>query len=162
MCMHATLLESCATICDPMDCNLSAFPVHGILQVRIWEWIAMPFSRSSCQSEDQILVSYISCNGRWLLYHQHCLIFLQFCFCFRYFETLWFGIYTFRIAMSSWHIYFFIIIYCPSLPLGIFFLKSTLTHNNLAIPPFLINITMMSLFILLIYVIVFELFVNCI
>ena len=54
--------------------------------------------------------------------------------------------FTITITMSSWPIYFFIIIYCPSLSLGIFFLKSTLTHNNLAILPFLINITMICLF----------------
>ena len=37
------------SVCDPMDCSLPGFSVHGILQVRIVEWIAISFSRgSSC------------------------------------------------------------------------------------------------------------------
>ena len=37
--------QSCRTLCDPMDCSLSGSTVHGILQARILEWVAMPFSR---------------------------------------------------------------------------------------------------------------------
>ena len=33
---------------DPMDCSLSDSSVHGILQARILEWVAIPFSRGSC------------------------------------------------------------------------------------------------------------------
>ena len=32
--------QSCPTLCDPVDCNLLGFSVHGILQARILEWIA--------------------------------------------------------------------------------------------------------------------------
>ena len=39
--------ESCPTLCDPMD-----YTVHGILQVRIMEWVALPFSRGSSQPRD--------------------------------------------------------------------------------------------------------------
>ena len=35
------------TLCDPMDCSLSGFSVHGILQARILEWVAIPFPRES-------------------------------------------------------------------------------------------------------------------
>ena len=35
--------------CDPVDCSLPGSPVHGISQVRILEWIAIPFSRGSFQ-----------------------------------------------------------------------------------------------------------------
>ena len=42
MCPHAKLLQLCLTFCDPMDCNPPGFSVHGILQARILEWIAMP------------------------------------------------------------------------------------------------------------------------
>ena len=35
-------LQSCPTLCDPMDCNLPGSSVHGILQARILEWVAMP------------------------------------------------------------------------------------------------------------------------
>ena len=37
--------QSCPTLCNPMDCSLPGFSVHWILQARILEWIAIPFSR---------------------------------------------------------------------------------------------------------------------
>ena len=36
--------QSCPTLCDPMDCSLPGFAVHGILQARIPEWVAILFS----------------------------------------------------------------------------------------------------------------------
>ena len=39
--------QSCLTLCDPMD-----YKIHGILQVRILEWVAVPFSRVSSQPRD--------------------------------------------------------------------------------------------------------------
>ena len=39
--------QSCPTLCKPMDCNLPGSSVHGILQARILEWVAIPFSRGS-------------------------------------------------------------------------------------------------------------------
>ena len=39
MCVLVT--ESCLTLCDPMDCSPPSFSVHGILQARILEWIAI-------------------------------------------------------------------------------------------------------------------------
>ena len=46
-----------------------ALHVHGILQARILEWVAMPFSRGSSRPRDQIRVSYVSFTGRRVLYH---------------------------------------------------------------------------------------------
>ena len=46
--------QSCPTLCDPMDCSLPGFSVHGILQARILEWIAIPSSRGSSQPRDHI------------------------------------------------------------------------------------------------------------
>ena len=43
--------------------------VHGILQARILEWVAMPSSRGSSQPRDRTSISYVSCIGRWVLYH---------------------------------------------------------------------------------------------
>ena len=40
-CAHAQLL-SCIQLCDPMDCSPPGSSVHGILQARILEWVAMP------------------------------------------------------------------------------------------------------------------------
>ena len=45
-------IELCPTWCDPMDCNLEGFSFHGILEVRILEWVAMPFSRGSSLPRD--------------------------------------------------------------------------------------------------------------
>ena len=39
--------QSCLTLCNPMNCSLPGSSVHGILQARILEWIAMPSSRGS-------------------------------------------------------------------------------------------------------------------
>ena len=48
--------ESCfATLCNPMD-----YTVHGILQARILEWVAVPFSTGSSQPRDQTPVSCIA------------------------------------------------------------------------------------------------------
>ena len=47
--------QSCPTLCRPMD-----YTVHGILQARILEWVAFPFSRGSSQPRDQTQVSGIA------------------------------------------------------------------------------------------------------
>ena len=39
--------QSCPTFCDPMDCSLPGSSSHQILQARILEWIAIPFSRGT-------------------------------------------------------------------------------------------------------------------
>ena len=43
------VVQSCPTLCDPMDCSLSGSSLHGILQARILEWVAIHFSRGSSQ-----------------------------------------------------------------------------------------------------------------
>ena len=48
------------TLCDPVDCSLPGSSVHGILQTRILEWVATPFSRGSAQARDQTWVSCIA------------------------------------------------------------------------------------------------------
>ena len=47
--------QSCLTLCDTMD-----YRVHGILQARILEWVAFPFSRESSQPRDQTQASHIA------------------------------------------------------------------------------------------------------
>ena len=60
-------LLSCVQIfCDLMDCSPLASSVHGILQARILEWVAISFSRGSSQPRDWTCISYI---GRRILYH---------------------------------------------------------------------------------------------
>ena len=47
--------QSCLTLCDLMD-----YTVHGILQARILEWVAVPFSRGYSQPRDGTQVSHIA------------------------------------------------------------------------------------------------------
>ena len=49
--------QSCLTICDPVDCSPPGSSVHGMLQARILEWVAMLSSRGSSQPRDQTQVS---------------------------------------------------------------------------------------------------------
>ena len=49
------VIQLCLTLCDPMD-----YTVHGILQARILEWVAIPFSRGFSQPKDQTQVSCIA------------------------------------------------------------------------------------------------------
>ena len=49
----------CLTLCNPMDCSPPGFSVHGILQARILEWVAIPFPRGSSQCKNWTQVSLI-------------------------------------------------------------------------------------------------------
>ena len=60
----AKSLQSCPTLCDPIDCSPPGSPVPGILQARILQWVAMPSSRGSSKRRDQTQVSRIA--GRFL------------------------------------------------------------------------------------------------
>ena len=70
-CVCAKSLLSCLTLCDPMDLSPPGSSVNGILQARILEWVAMPSSRRSSELRDRTRVSYVSCIGRWVIYHWH-------------------------------------------------------------------------------------------
>ena len=52
--------QSCLTLCDPMDWSLWGSSIHGILQARILEWVAISFSRGSSQPRDRTQVSHIA------------------------------------------------------------------------------------------------------
>ena len=52
--MHTKLLQACLTLCNPKDCSPPGSSVQGVLQARIREWVAMPFSRGSSWSRDRI------------------------------------------------------------------------------------------------------------
>ena len=73
-CVHAQLLQSFLTLCNPMNCCPPGCSVHGIITARILEWVAMLSSKGPSWPRDQTLVSYSSCMGRWILYHWHCLL----------------------------------------------------------------------------------------
>ena len=61
------VVQSCPTLCDPMDCSLPGSSVHGILQARILEWVTISFSRGSSQPRDRTQVSRIGgrCFNLW-------------------------------------------------------------------------------------------------
>ena len=52
--------QSCPTLCNPMDYSPPVSSVHGILQARILEWVAVLFSRGSFQPRDQTQFSHIA------------------------------------------------------------------------------------------------------
>ena len=56
----AKSLQLCSTLCNPMDCSPTGSSVHGILQARILEWVAMSSSRGSSWPRDQTHVSWKS------------------------------------------------------------------------------------------------------
>ena len=69
--MHACLVtQSCPTLCNSMDCSPPGSSVHGILQARILKWVAIPSSRGSSKPRDRTHLSYVSCIGWWIPYHQ--------------------------------------------------------------------------------------------
>ena len=65
--------QSCPTLCDPMDCSLQGFCVHGIFQARVLEWVVISFSRESSWLRDRTRVSHVA--GRrfnvWANYTVH-------------------------------------------------------------------------------------------
>ena len=74
-CSHSVLCAQslqalCPTLCGLMDCSLPGSTVHGILQARLLKWVAVPSSIGSSQPRNQMCVSYVSCIGRQVLYHQ--------------------------------------------------------------------------------------------
>ena len=58
--LNWTKVASVLSLCDPMDCSPPGSSVHGILQVRVMEWVATPSSRVSSQPRDRTHVSYVS------------------------------------------------------------------------------------------------------
>ena len=62
--------QSCATLCDPMDYSLPGSSVHGILQARVLEWVAIPFSRGSSQPRDGTHISWVPLHLLHLLHWQ--------------------------------------------------------------------------------------------
>ena len=60
---ESEVAQSCPTLYDPMDCSPPGSAIHGILQARVLEWVAIPFSRGSSQPRDQTQVSRSAGRG---------------------------------------------------------------------------------------------------
>ena len=58
--MHDKSLQSCPTLCDPMDGSPLGSYVHGILQARILEWVTISSYRGSSRPRDRTQVSCIA------------------------------------------------------------------------------------------------------
>ena len=54
------IVQSYLTLCNPVDCSLPDSPVHGILEARLLEWVAIRFSRGSSWPRDRTWVSCIA------------------------------------------------------------------------------------------------------
>ena len=100
-----------------MDCSLLGSSLHGILQARILEWVAISFSRGSSQPRDQTQVSSIA--GRFLtIWAIRETIYII------YYYILYYIIYNIHYINISWYIHILTYIYtCPqflkfSLPSG--------------------------------------------
>ena len=65
--VKAPVAQSCLTLCDPMDYSPPGFSVHGILQARILEWAAIPFSKGIFLTQGR---NSGNLHCRWILYHQ--------------------------------------------------------------------------------------------
>ena len=53
------IVQSCLTLCDPMDCSFPGSSIHGILQAKVLEWVAISFSRGSSWLRDWTRISHI-------------------------------------------------------------------------------------------------------
>ena len=56
---RSEVTQPCLNLCVPMDCSLPGSSIHGIFQARIWEWVAISFSRRSSWPRDWTQVSCI-------------------------------------------------------------------------------------------------------
>ena len=68
--MLCLVTQLCLTLYNPLDCSLPAPLSMEILQARILEWVAMPFSRGPSQPRDQAQVSHNAGGFFTVLSHQ--------------------------------------------------------------------------------------------
>ena len=69
-CVCVLVSQSCRTLWNPVDCSLPGSSVHGILQARLLEWVAISFSRGSSRPRDPALqenLYHLSHRGSLLL-----------------------------------------------------------------------------------------------
>ena len=69
LCVCVLAIQSCPTLCNPVDVSLPGSSIHGILQASILEWVAISFSRGSAQPRDRTWVSLLA-GSLYSLSHQ--------------------------------------------------------------------------------------------
>ena len=62
--LFSSVAQSCPAVCNPMGYSPPGSSIHGILQARILEWVAIAFSRGSSWPRDQ---THVSCAGGQIL-----------------------------------------------------------------------------------------------
>ena len=60
---ESEVAQSCPTLSDPIDCSLPGYSVHGILQARTLEWVAISFS--SAENEEELKKKKKNGRGEW-------------------------------------------------------------------------------------------------
>ena len=58
--LKVLVTQLCPTLCNPLDCSRPYSSIHGILQARTLEWVAMPFPKGSSWPRDRTWVSHIA------------------------------------------------------------------------------------------------------
>ena len=78
-CTHTAqvVIQPCPTLCNPVDCSSPGSSAHEILQARILEHVAIPFSRGSSWPRNRTQVSCIS--GRFFIYYDSSTLFQNLC-----------------------------------------------------------------------------------
>ena len=92
------------TLCDPMDCSPPGSSIHGILQARTLEWVAIPYSRGSSRPKDGTLVSCIAWRifTMWTTREAPCLCY----FPFFNLKQCW-SKYPYIRMLTYWSLYFY-------------------------------------------------------
>ena len=75
----AKSLQSCLTLCDPIDGSPPGSPIHGIFQARVLEWVAIAFSASSSGTPIMRIVCLILSQGYLRLSSVLFILFTLFC-----------------------------------------------------------------------------------
>ena len=60
-----SVIKSCPTLCDPMDCSLLGYSVHGVFQGRILEWVAISFTKESSGAGIKLMTPVLA--GRFFI-----------------------------------------------------------------------------------------------
>ena len=96
--------QSCPTLCDPMDYSSPGSPVHGILQARILQWVAISSSTGSSRLRSQTWVSCLAGSffTNWATREAHSMEYLFIFFFFFFFLFIFFTLFFF--CVSSWFI----------------------------------------------------------
>ena len=113
------------TLYNAMDCSPPGSSVHGSLQARILEWVAISFSRGSSQPRDR---TWVSCIAGGLLHHRRILYRLSFQGSSKF--SWWFTILVIRSFSFWWNLIynFFVLWYC-----FLFSVKNNLLHQVMEI-----------------------------